>query len=147
MALIGQIMTQPRYRDARRVFVIVDNGSDHRGQASIDRLREAHPTCILIHTPKHASWLNQVEIFFSFVQRKVVAPCDFASLDELADTLTAFVARYNTTATPFRWKYTAADLERQLARIPQPAAASDSLLTEAPDHPRRTSSPNHLGSG
>jgi transposase len=132
MDLIGQVMAQEWYTTASRVFVIVDNGSDHRGQASIRRLKKAHPTCILIHTPRHASWLNQVEIFFSIVQRKVVSPCDFASLDVLADTLTAFVTRYNTTATPFKWKYTAADLERQLARIPQPQpAATDAPLAEA----------------
>ncbi|ABD11248.1 transposase [Frankia casuarinae] len=117
MELMGQVMAQDRYRTAKRVFVIVDNGSDHRGQASINRLRAAHPNRILIHTPTHASWLNQVEIFFSLVQRKVVSPCDFASLDVLADTLTAFVDRYNVTATPFKWKYTAADLERHLARL------------------------------
>ncbi|WP_239313910.1 IS630 family transposase, partial [Frankia sp. Cj3] len=60
MELMGQVMAQDRYRMAKRVFVIVDNGSDHRGQASINRLRAAHPTCILIHTPTHASWLNHV---------------------------------------------------------------------------------------
>ena len=45
-----------------RVFIIVDNGSDHRGQAAIDRLRQAHPNAIMIHTPVHASWLNQVPV-------------------------------------------------------------------------------------
>ncbi len=43
------------------MFVIVDNGSDHRGKAAISRLRKAHPNAIMIHTPVHASWLNQVE--------------------------------------------------------------------------------------
>ena len=62
MGLIGQVMKRPEYKDAPRVFVIVDNGSDHRGQAAADRLRDAYPNAILIHTPVHASWLNQVEI-------------------------------------------------------------------------------------
>ena len=62
MDLMSQVMSLPEYKDAPRVFVIVDNGSDHRGQAAADRLRDAYPNAILIHTPVHASWLNQVEI-------------------------------------------------------------------------------------
>ena len=62
----------------------------------------------MIHTPVHASWLNQVEIFFSVIQRKVISPNDFPSLEKLSETLLAFVARYNQTARPFSWKYTAA---------------------------------------
>ncbi len=84
-------MTRPEYRDAPRVFVIVDNGSDHRGKAAIDRLATAHPNAIMIHTPVHASWLNQ--IFFSIIQKIVVTPNDFASADALRDTLLAFVNR------------------------------------------------------
>jgi transposase len=60
MNLMGKVMSRPQYKDAPRVFVIVDNGSDHRGQAAADRLRTAHPNAIMIHTPVHASWLNQV---------------------------------------------------------------------------------------
>jgi hypothetical protein len=62
MDLMGQVMSQPEYKDAPRVFVIVDNGSDHRGQAAISRLRKAHANAIMIHTPVHASWLNQVPV-------------------------------------------------------------------------------------
>jgi len=132
MALIDHIMTQPRYRNAPRVFVIVDNGSDHRGQAAIKRLQDRYPNCIMIHTPIHASWLNQAEIFFSIIQRKVVTPNDFANTEQLSTTLQTFITRYNTTATPFQWKYTAADLERHLARIPPaPAAAPAKPLPEA----------------
>ena len=60
MDLMSQVMNRPEYKDAPRVFVIVDNGSDHRGQAAIDRLRDDYPNAIMIHTPIHASWLNQV---------------------------------------------------------------------------------------
>ena len=74
MDLMGQVISQPEYKDAPRVFVIVDNGSDHRGQAAISRLRKAHPNAIMIHTPVHASWLNQVEIVFSIIQKKVLTP-------------------------------------------------------------------------
>jgi hypothetical protein len=71
----------------------------------------------MIHTPVHASWLNQAEIFFAITQKKVLTSSDFASLDELAGTLLAFVDRYNQTARPFNWKFTAADLARLLDRI------------------------------
>src|SRR5262249_20528928 len=117
MDLMGQVMSLPEYKDAPRVFVIADNGSDHRGQAAVKRLHDAWPNAIMIHTPVHASWLNQAEIFFSITQKKVISPNDFASLDELARTLLAFVDRYNQTARPFNWKFTAADLARLLDRI------------------------------
>jgi transposase len=117
MALMGQVMSQEPYASASRVFVIVDNGSDHRGKKAIRRLRDAHPNCIMIHTPVHASWLNQVEIFFSIIQKKVVSPNDFTSLAELKRTLLAFTDRYNHTARPFNWKFTAVDLARLLKRI------------------------------
>jgi transposase len=117
MDLAGQVMARPEYKNAPRVFVIVDNGSDHRGQAAVKRLAAAHPNAIMIHTPVHASWLNQIEIFFSIIQKKVVSPNDFASLEQLSETLLAFVDRYNQTARPFRWRYTADDLKDLLRRI------------------------------
>ncbi len=117
MDLAGQVMARPGYASAGRVFVIVDNGSDHRGQAAADRLTAAHPNAIMIHTPVHASWLNQIEIFFSIIQAKVVSPNDFASPGELSSTLMAFVDRYNKTARSFHWKYTASDLKDLLRRI------------------------------
>jgi transposase len=117
MALMGQVMGHQPYNSAPRVFVIVDNGSDHRGQPAARRLRDAWPNAIMIHTPVHASWLNQVEIVFSIVQKKVLTPNGFASTAQLAATLLAFIDRYNQTARPFNWKFTAADLSRLLQRI------------------------------
>ena len=133
MDLMGQVMSLPEYKDAPRVFVIVDNGSDHRGQAAVRRLHDAWPNAIMIHTPVHASWLNQAEIFFSITQKKAISPNDFASLDELARTLLAFVDRYNQTARPFNWKFTAADLARLLDRISarEHAARKPAELPEA----------------
>ena len=117
MNLAGQVMARPEYKNAGRVFVVADNGSDHRGKAAIGRLRKAHPNAVMIHTPVHASWLNQVEIFFSVIQRKVISPNDFPSLEKLSGTLLAFVDRYNQTARPFSWRYTAEDLRDLLRRI------------------------------
>ena len=133
MDLIGQVMTLPEYKDAPRVFVIVDNGSDHRGQAAVRRLHDAWPNAIMIHTPVHASWLNQAEIVFSITQKKAISPNDFASLEELASTLLAFVDRYNQSARPFNWKFTAADLARLLDRISvrEDAAPKPADLPEA----------------
>jgi transposase len=117
MTLMGQVMGRQPYASAPRVFVIVDNGSDHRGQAAIKRLRDAWPNAIMIHTPVHASWLNQIEIFFSIVQKKVLTPNDFTSTAQLAATLLAFTSRYNQTARPFNWKFTAAGLTQLLHKI------------------------------
>jgi len=125
MALMDQIMTREPCRSAARVFVVADNGSDHRGKKATRRLRGRYPNCIMIHTPVHASWLNQVEIFFSIIQKKVVSPNDFTSTTQLAATLLDFINRYNATATPLNWKYTAADLQRHLARIPAPEPAAN----------------------
>jgi hypothetical protein len=119
-ALVEQFMSVEPYSKAQRVFVIVDNGSAHRGQRSIDRLQGSWSNLILVHTPVHASWLNQAEIYFSVVQRKILTPNDFADLDTLEHSLLAFGRRYEQIATPFEWKFTRADLNRLLNRIDQP---------------------------
>lgn len=115
--LVAQVMTTEPYASADRVFWIVDNGSSHRGQASIDRMTKAWPTAQLVHTPVHASWLNQCEIYFSVIQRKVVSPNNFADTDQIRDRLTAFEHRYNPIAEPFDWKFTRRDLRNLLQRI------------------------------
>ena len=132
MDLIGQVMNRPEYKDAPRVFVIVDNGSDHRGQAAAGRLRDAYPNTIMIHTPVHASWLNQAEIFFSVTQKKVLTPGDFPGLGTLSHALLAFVNRYNRTAGPFNWKFTANDLTALLRRIAQREEAAASQKATLP---------------
>ncbi|MEV4418321.1 IS630 family transposase, partial [Catellatospora sp. NPDC049609] len=120
--LVEQVMTREPYASARRVFWIVDNGSSHRGQASIDRMAAAWPTAMVVHTPLHASWLNQVEIYFSVVQRKVVTPNDFYDLADVENRLEAFHDHYNLAARPFNWRYTKKDLDALLKRLAtQPA--------------------------
>jgi len=115
--LVEQVMTTQPYASARRVFWVVDNGSSHRGQASINRLENRWPTLRLIHLPIHASWLNQVEIYFSVVQRKVVTPNDFHDLAQIEARLLAFQQHYEQIATPFEWKFTKTDLNDLLKRI------------------------------
>ncbi|MER6691806.1 IS630 family transposase [Streptomyces minutiscleroticus] len=117
MKLVEQVMTSEPYTSAKRVFWIVDNGSSHRGKRAIDRLANRFPNAVMVHTPVHASWLNQIEIFFSIVQRKVVSPNDFTNLDEVRNRLRAFEDRYNATAQPFQWRFTTSDLDDLLARL------------------------------
>ena len=115
--LVDLVMKQEPYCSARQVFWVADNGSSHRGQTSIERLHRWYPNAILVHTPIHASWLNQVEIYFSVLQRKLLTPNDFAHLQELEDRILAFQARYETIAEPFEWKFTRADLHRLLDKL------------------------------
>jgi hypothetical protein len=122
--LVAQVMSSEPYRSARRVFWIADSCSSHRGEKAVARLRAQWPALTLVHTPVHASWLNQIEIYFSIVQRKVVTPNDFTSLHQLEDRLLAFQARYEQTAQPFRWTFTRADLVDLLARLKDKQLAS-----------------------
>ena len=117
--LVQQVMEQEPYRNAQRVFWIVDNGSSHRGAAAVKRLQGAYASIQLVHLPVHASWLNQVEIYFSVIQRKVLTPNDFASLQEVSQRLLAFQDRYEQAAKPFEWKFTRADLQDLINRLKQ----------------------------
>ncbi|WP_216699710.1 transposase [Arthrobacter sp. H5] len=117
--LVSKVMTTEPYASAKRVFWVVDNGSSHNGWRSIQRMTHAWPTATLVHLPVHASWLNQVEIYFSILQRKAISPTDFANLADLATRILAFQDRYNATASPFDWRYSRIDLNAFLRRIDQ----------------------------
>jgi hypothetical protein len=112
-------MEQQPYRNAQRVFWIVDNGSSHRGAAAVKRLQGAYSNIRLVHLPVHASWLNQVEIYFSVIQRKVLTPNDFTSLQEVSQRLLAFQDLYERAAKPFEWKFTRADLQTLMDKLSQ----------------------------
>ena len=121
--LVGEVMSQPPYRSARRVFWIMDNCSTHRGLKAAERLRSKWPAAVLVHTPIHASWLNQIEIYFSILQRKALAPNDFSSLEELQDRLLGFQRHYQQIAKPFRWSFTRQNLAALLAKLDPHALA------------------------
>lgn len=121
--LVAQVMTQPPYGQPRRVFWIVDNGSSHRGQRSVQRLQDRYRNLVLVHGPVHASWLNQIEIYFSVLQRKALTPNDFASLEGLATRLIEFARHYEAIAKPFEWKFTRRDLEELLNKMNTPTDA------------------------
>ena len=115
--LVEQVMTTEPYARARRVFWIVDNGSSHRGQVSVERLQAEWPNLVLVHLPFYASWLNQIEIIFSVIQRKVLSPNDFASLQAVVDRLDAFEHHYNEIAKPIAWTFTRRDLTDLISRV------------------------------
>jgi hypothetical protein len=115
--LVDLVMTREPYRSAHRVFWVTDNGSSHRSPKSVSRLAQWYPNALLVHTPVHASWLNQIEIYFSVVQRKVLAPNECDSLAELEQRLLAFQSHYETIAQPFKWQFTRDDLKHVLAQL------------------------------
>ena len=115
--LVAQVMTTEPYASATRVFWVVDNGSSHRGRASVERLEGEWRNLRLVHLPVHASWLNQIEIYFSVIQRKVLTPNDFTDLAEVERRLLGFQHRYQQAAVPFDWRFTRADLDRLLRKL------------------------------
>jgi hypothetical protein len=115
--LVAQVMTQEPYRSARRVFWIMDNGSSHRGARSVQRLQSRYANLQVVHGPVHASWLNQIEIYFSILQRKLLTPNDFQSLQILAERLERFERHYEAIAKPFEWKFTRTDLTKLMQRL------------------------------
>jgi len=129
--LVEQVMREESYASADRVFWVVDNGSSHRGQTSVKRLEEKWPNLKLVHLPVHASWLNQIEIYFSVIQRKVLTPSDFADLDALVERLLTFQERYEQVAKPFAWKFTRRDLDRLLERLLERFAEHQPLLSSS----------------
>ena len=115
--LVDQVLAEEPYRSGERLFWIVDNGSSHRGAAARKRLGQVDSRIILVHTPVHASWLNQVEIYFSIIQRKVLTPNDFADLEALRLRLALYEELSNQSLTPFQWKFDRAKLTTLLAKI------------------------------
>jgi len=126
--LVTDVMEREPYRTGERVFWVVDNGSSHRGEAAARRLREAYANLIAVHTPIHASWLNQVEIYFSIVQRKVLTPNDFADLAEVEERLLLYETLSNHQPHPFEWQFTRTKLEALLKRL----AVHDALVQRQP---------------
>jgi hypothetical protein len=128
--LVKQVLAEEPYRSGERLFWVVDNGSSHRGAASKKRLRQVDSRIILVHTPIHASWLNQVEIYFSIIQRKVLTPNDFADLAALRLRLALYEELSNQHPTPFQWKFDRTKLTALLAKIEaRQRALADARLT------------------
>jgi hypothetical protein len=116
--LVAQVMRREPYKSARRVFWIVDQGSSHRPTTFPGRLGSQFPNATAVPLPVHASWLNQIEIYFSILERKALTPNDFADLQAVADRIAAFEKFFMRTAEPFHWNFTREDLIALLKKMP-----------------------------
>jgi hypothetical protein len=115
--LVSDVMSQEPYCSAQKTFWIVDNGSSHRGQSSVIRTKEKWPQIVLVHLPIHASWLNQIEIYFSIIQRKLLTPNYFTSKEHLRKTIFNFQTYYQNIAKPFEWKFNKNDLAKLMRKL------------------------------
>ena len=115
--LVKQVLAEEPYRSSERLFWIVDNGSSHRGAAAKKRLGQVDSRIMLVHTPVHASWLNQVEIYFSIMQRKVLTPNDVADLEAIRLRLALYEELSNQHPTPFQWKFDRAKLTALFVKL------------------------------
>ena len=109
-------MRRKRFRSARRVFWIVDNGSSHRPGTFGAWLTETYPNAIAVHLPIHASWLNQIEACFSILQRKALMPNDLATVSAVTVRILDLEQDHNQHAEPFKWRYTREDMVRWLKK-------------------------------
>jgi transposase len=99
--LTDLVAQTPRHLE---LHCIVDNFSAH-GTPAVEQFLDTHPRVFLHNTPTHASWLNQVELFFSILERRVLKHGEFDSVDELTTQILAFINDYNRHARAFRWTY------------------------------------------
>jgi transposase len=119
-SFVASVMQREPYASAERVFWIMDGGPSHHPNTSPARLQAAHANLIAVHLPTHASWLNQIELYFSIVQRKALTPMDAPDKTAVIDRIMGFQERYDQTAKPFRWNFTRADLQKRLQTIADP---------------------------
>lgn len=136
--LVDQVMQQAPYGHADRVFWIVDNGSSHRGQSAVKRLEAQYPNAIMVHTPVHASWLNQIEIYFSIIQRKVLTPNGFRSWAEVEERLERFAQLHNAHPQPFNWQFDRQHLSAYLTRLNKQGAERGEEPLERAERSRAT---------
>jgi hypothetical protein len=115
--LIDQVMSQTPYRDATRTFWIVDSGRAHHRNTVPARLKNLYPNAVAVPLPIHASWLNQIELYFSILQRKVLTPMEVTDPAMLTQRVLDFQDYYQATARPFSWKFTADALKKRLEAL------------------------------
>lgn len=116
--LVAEVMAAPICQTADRVFWIVDNGSAHHPATFRWWLKKQYPTAIGLHLPTGASWLNQIELYFSVITRKSLTGESFHSVDAVQDRITEFEEMWNGDPEPFNWTYTREDLTKLLERLP-----------------------------
>lgn len=103
---VGKVTGQRDYREAHRVFWILDNGTCHRTDKQIIELERLYPNVIVVNLPTHASWLKQGEVYFSILTRKVLTPNNFESVHHLIQKVIRFQDLHSRVAKPFNWRFT-----------------------------------------
>ena len=115
------VVAEAQRRRVKTVALVLDNGSTHAPKQlpgfvqELETRSEGKLTMQRYWLPTNASWLDQIEIWFSVLQRKLLQPNHFTSLDELEQAIHGFITRYNQTAKPIKWSYTVEHLEYKLA--------------------------------
>jgi len=118
--LLEVILPEALRRGMHTLALIVDNGTTHAPKQLKGWLQQViaergWPLQVQVHwLPPNASWLDQIEIWFSVLQRKLLQPNDFESLQALLKAIDSFVRYYNRTAKPIHWTYTFEKLEQKL---------------------------------
>jgi transposase len=118
------IVPEAKARGVKTIALVLDNGSTHASKQlpqwvkELAKSSDGKLTMQLYWLPTNASWLDQIEIWFSLLQRKLLRPNHFTSLDELERAILDFIAHYNRTAKPFKWSYTVEQLEHKLEPLP-----------------------------
>jgi len=115
------VVAEAQRRRVKTVALVLDNGSTHAPKQlpgfvqELETRSKGKLTMQLYWLPTNASWLDQIEIWFSVLQRKLLQPNQFTTLDELEQAIHGFITRYNQTAKPIKWSYTVEHLEYKLA--------------------------------
>jgi len=110
ICFLDQLEQEIPVLEGQQIVAVTDNLSTRNTQEVKDWLK-AHPRWSFQFTPTHASWLNQIEIFFSILWRRLLKHGIFTSEDDLAQQMLAYVETYNQTAKPFKWTYAGKVLE------------------------------------
>ena len=114
------VLPEARRRSVHTLILVLDNGSTHAPKQLAQWLQEQNASfggtlsIQVVWLPVNASWLDQIEIWFSILQRKLLQPNHFVSTQALEQAILAFLAYYNQTAKPINWSYTVEKLERKL---------------------------------
>jgi transposase len=116
--LVEEVMTHPICQRADRVFWITDNGGAHHPNTFTWWLKQQYSNVEGLHLPLGASWLNQIELYFSVLARKALSGDSFASVDAVTDRITGFEHRWNRDPEPFDWTYTNEQLSELLETLP-----------------------------
>ena len=116
--LVENVMDQPICQQADRIFWIVDGGSAHHPATFPQWITQRYPTVECLHLPTGASWLNQIELYFSVLSRKALIGESFSSVDAVEGRIAGFEALWNSEPEPFNWTYTRHDLARRCETLP-----------------------------